>query len=60
MNSYTVETIKSNNTALKIAIPWDVDESDLAQVKRFVDKLRKDYPNQPWTIYEHIKEAIDY
>ena len=59
MNSYTVETIKSNNT-LKIAIPWDVDESDLAQVKRFVDKLRKDYPNQPWTIYEHIKEAIDY
>ena len=70
MNTYSIETIKSENlsgistdlkqTTHKISIPWDVDESDLAQITEYVDKLRKDYPSQSWMIYRHIKEIVNY
>ena len=59
MNTYSVETINGETTH-KIAIPWDVDESNLTQVKEYVDKLRKNYPDQHWVIYEHIKQVLDY
>jgi hypothetical protein len=73
MAVYSIETIKSEKrisfsgisldlkkTAHKIAIPWNVDESDLAQITEYVDKLRKNYPSQPWMIYRHIKEIVNY
>ena len=73
MAVYSIETIKSEKrisfsgispdlkqTTHKISIPWDVDESDLAQIIGIVDKLRKDYPSQSWMIYRHIKEIVNY
>jgi hypothetical protein len=55
MSTYSVEM-----NDLPIPFPRHISADDLANIMNFVDKLRIEYPNDSFTIYEHSKTVIDY